>query len=342
MSPTPVTLVNASFDSNANGFVYVADAFGTHQASHESGSWSSTGGSIGGGLQVSFGSAKAMTISGMSAGWEDSFNLVTATDVTLTFQYKLTQTPNYATNEFSQVLVSIDGTLVGTGGHTYVDQITGDGSGGSSLTTGWQTVTLDLGVLSAGTHTLILGGYNNLKHAVGDTTTVNLDNVTVATNPGGQAASAGASAPMNTAADGAASHPSGLLSGENAGGSHAASADATANGETESACGSALKPSDVLDFHSDGIHSDGIHSDGIHSDGIHTDGIHTDGIHTDGIHTDGIHTDGIHTDGIHADDDHGHPAAPSAAVAPPVFAAPDLLASLFEHAQAAAQAAHAG
>ena len=113
----------------------------------------------------------------MSGGWQTSFNVGTASTGTLTFRYNMTLAPDYESDEFGQVLVSVDGTLYGAGGNDYVAQITGDGNGGASQTTGWQTFTVDLGTLSPGLHTLTLGGYNNKKTFNNESVDVRFDNV---------------------------------------------------------------------------------------------------------------------------------------------------------------------
>ena len=300
LAATPVTLISSNFDGNSGGFSYLDDAFGTSQPAFESGAWGSTGGSPGGALQITLGGVSKLNATGqagMSAGWEDHFNLSTPTDVTLTFEYKITQTPNYSAKDFGQALVSVDGVLIGTGGHDYVDQINGNGSGGISLTTGWKTVTIDLGVLSAGSHTLTIGGFSSQANTNSEATTVAFDNLSLATNPGGLAASAGASAPSGAAADSSGgSHLIGALANDDAPGTSHDAAGAPVAGT--GAVTNDLRPDDVLDFHGDGIDAAGAH---------------------------------------------GHAAA-----APPTFAAaahfivPDFLASLNEHAQAVAHAAHGG
>jgi len=44
---------------------------------------------------------------------------------------------------------------------------------------GWRQVTINLGVRSAGAHTLTLGGFNNRKDASNERTTILIDDVTV-------------------------------------------------------------------------------------------------------------------------------------------------------------------
>jgi cysteine-rich repeat protein len=119
----------------------------------------------------------------MSGGWQRSFSLPAAADVSLVFRYLLEQSPTYESDEISQLLVSIDGGLVGTMGNDYVVQLTGDGQGGvgQPRSTGWQTQSLDLGSLGAGAHSLVIGGYNSKKTLSDEVTGLWIDDVGVHT-----------------------------------------------------------------------------------------------------------------------------------------------------------------
>ena len=99
----------------------------------------------------------------MSGGWVQSFNLTSDAKITLSFNYKLTQTPDYETDEYSEVLLLMDNVLVGQGGNEFIAKITGNGNWGDLITTSWQQVELDLGMMPAGEHKLVIGAYNNKK-----------------------------------------------------------------------------------------------------------------------------------------------------------------------------------
>jgi len=197
----PVTLISETFDSDAGGFAYRDDAFlGTSKPAYESGTWVSSGGVSGGALDISLGGINNANVSGMSGGFDHGFALSGFTDMVLTFTYNLTQSPHYEPNEFSQVLVSVDGVLYGTNGNAYVDQISGNGNGGPSISTGWVTVTIDLGVLAAGDHTLTIGGYNNHKDSRNESTDLAIDDVNLSTNPGSGTLALDATAPQGASA----------------------------------------------------------------------------------------------------------------------------------------------
>ena len=119
----------------------------------------------------------------MSGGWQVPFNLVSAADLQLSFQYNLTLTPGYESNEYGQVMVSLDGTSLAGAGPDYVIQLNGDGNGGLPTTSGWLLFSTSLGTLSAGSHTLVIGGYNNLKTYADESTEVLIDDVLVGEPP---------------------------------------------------------------------------------------------------------------------------------------------------------------
>jgi hypothetical protein len=100
----------------------------------------------------------------------------------LTFRYKLTQSPEYESDEVSQMLVSVNGLLYGQAPNDYVTQVAGNGSGGSNVTTGWRSFQVTL-TLPAGNHTLIIGAYNNKKNSSNESTTALIDDVMLTTVP---------------------------------------------------------------------------------------------------------------------------------------------------------------
>jgi len=169
----PVTIFSANFDSSNQSFSYLDNTFrGTTQSSYASGT------RTGGALQVLLGGINNTTVNGMSGGWQRTFTLAAAATVKLTFSYNLSTGTDYDADEFSQILASIDSTLRGTAPNDYIVQLTGNGNGGATETTGWQTFQVSV-PLAAGNHTLTLGGYNNKKNTTSERTTILLDNVTL-------------------------------------------------------------------------------------------------------------------------------------------------------------------
>ncbi len=181
ISAPAATLLSALFDSGTDGFLYQDDTFpGTSQPGYASGNYQPTGGHSGGSLHVTLGGVDNSDITGMSGGWTYPLNL--SSDVSgavLTFRYRLQQSANYEFDEYSRMLVSVDGMLYDRGSKDYVDHVGGDGDGGIVKETGWVQHQVYLGALTAGPHTLILGGYTNHKNASNESTDIWIDDVVI-------------------------------------------------------------------------------------------------------------------------------------------------------------------
>jgi hypothetical protein len=94
------------------------------------------------------------------------------------FRYRLNQTPHYESDEVSQALLSVDGRLISTvATQDFLAQIRGNGNGGANIGTGWRSVNVDLGVLAAGAHTVVIGGFNNKKTHSDEQSRVFIDDV---------------------------------------------------------------------------------------------------------------------------------------------------------------------
>ena len=181
----PIKVFN--FNDSVEGFVYLDDAFrNTNQPIYASGSYTSSNGfGGGGGLQVIVGGINNNSINGMSGGWENTFELSDISQVTISIRYRMTQNPNYESDEFSQVLVMVDNIQVGSGGNDYVTQINGNGNGGSARTTTWKLFQANVGTLNVGNHTITVGGYNNKKTYNDESTEILIDAVVISTVEGG-------------------------------------------------------------------------------------------------------------------------------------------------------------
>ncbi len=166
--------IDAHFDSSADGFAYADDLFrATTKPAYASGALLASGGFTGGALQVLLGGLDGSNVSKMSGGWQRSFSLASATPLILSFRYQLIA-GNIDSDEWGQMLVSVDGVLRGVSPNDYVVQVIGNSG---IITTGWQQVQIDLGTLSAGTHVLALGDYLNKKGSSNETVEVRIDDV---------------------------------------------------------------------------------------------------------------------------------------------------------------------
>ncbi len=180
--PPAGTIIDADFSSGLNGFGYVDDAFrGTSAPSYADGVHQN------GRLEVTLGGQDNTAIYGTSGGFVRTFTLAQPATVSLELEYSLAQSCAYETDEQSEMLVSFDGTLVGRYDDV-VDRVVGNGNdcpGTSS--SGLFFHTMDL---AAGTHTIMIGGYNDKKTAADEVTTAIIENVLLTTDSQCVAASA--------------------------------------------------------------------------------------------------------------------------------------------------------
>lgn len=164
------TLVSANFSTGAQGFVYNDGVFSADNASYYN-QYYESGSSSGGNLSVTLGGIDSHDKTDMSGGHSINFNVDDAGDGTLTFSYRMERNANFESNEDGTVIVSIDGVDYEVATHQ------GDGDGGSNYDSGWQTITLDVGELSSGTHTLTLGAHLEGKTTSDEAMKVSFDNV---------------------------------------------------------------------------------------------------------------------------------------------------------------------
>jgi hypothetical protein len=171
------TLFSSTFDTLTDGFRFIADAFGTNQPAYAAGSFVDQGGVGGGGLRVVVGGVDDAAVADMSGGWRRSFYLGSPQAVSLRFDFNMTQTAEYESDEFSETLVRIDNEQI-----ISIAKITGDGPGGTPISTGPASRTVDLGCLPAGTRAVTIGVRNNKKTRANQSTELLLDNVVVRAN----------------------------------------------------------------------------------------------------------------------------------------------------------------
>ena len=186
------TPIDATFPGGASeGFSYLDDTFyGTSNSAWAFGSTLSGGGQGGdGALRVTLGQqSNGQDVDDMSGGWRTSFSVpsgATAVSVQVTFRARITSFSE--TNEFVQALLSVDGTLYGSGGAgtalASIDGGSGNGSGFES--TGWQTRTLSVPA-TVGNRVLTVGGYLNQRTVNNEYAQVDIDRVLVTVSiPGG-------------------------------------------------------------------------------------------------------------------------------------------------------------
>ena len=163
-------VLSVNFDSGDDGFVYGDDTFyDTNRPQYASGDYTAVGGTSGsGGLHLALGNVDSKAVlDGMSGGWTGNFYLDNATDVEVSLDYRLIMR-QFDTDECAQVLAKID-----DGPVEVLEELCGRGKD-----TGWQTTTF-MQSLSAGDHTITIGGYNNKKTGPREAADIYFDNVEI-------------------------------------------------------------------------------------------------------------------------------------------------------------------
>ncbi len=199
-------LIDASFDTSSEGFGYLDDAFrSTNEPAYANGAFDAAGGFSGGGLRVDTGAIDDEDILGMSGAWSSSFTMSAEATVQLSLRYNLTLGGEHEDDELAQVLVSVDGQLLGAGGSDFVVQLIGDGQDSApDQTTGWQTFSANV-PLGAGNHTLRIGAYHSKKTLADEFAFARFDDVVLALenrapvliNPGDQTSVLGSSVSLS-------------------------------------------------------------------------------------------------------------------------------------------------
>lgn len=158
------TIFNAGFGTGSDGFVYGDDRFeGTSKPAYASGNYVASGGYSGGGLRVLLGGVDDSTVVGMSGGWSRGFSLSSASLVRVSLRYRLVLQGTYEGDEFGKALVSIDGVLHSPDGTGVLWQFWGDDPQTNVIKdSGWRQAVFDVS-LSSGSHTVVVGGFNNKK-----------------------------------------------------------------------------------------------------------------------------------------------------------------------------------
>ena len=164
------TILSSDFTTGVDSFVYLddntdqlagndTDGDVTVTGSHQTGD----GGDADGALQVAIDTTA--THASASGSYSKAFNVVGgATGVQLDISYRHFHDINNETGEWSRVHVMIDGYYYNAASGSsnaggaevtyYLSQLTGEGA---VADTGWVSLTINIGTLSAGSHTLTLG-----------------------------------------------------------------------------------------------------------------------------------------------------------------------------------------
>jgi Ca2+-binding RTX toxin-like protein len=178
-----VTLISTTFNAGLESFAYADNAFGGSGGAYVDGARTTTDGSGGNGaLQIVFDGTNATASGTMSGGFSRGFTATDAVENTiLEFDYRVIREGTYETTEDGYVYVAIDGINYGVGVNDYISKFESDGND-PQYDTGWVHITLDLGTLAAGAHTITVGGLVEGKNAADEDTTIRFDNIVIASN----------------------------------------------------------------------------------------------------------------------------------------------------------------
>lgn len=176
--------VSAGFESGTDSFSYTDGTFGSSGSSNSYASGTRitsdayTGNAS---LEISLGGINNNSITNMSGSWDLGFTLVSAmSDAVLTFAYRVldavVDSDPFDSGEDLHLYAEIDSTQYGTGGNNHFFEILGNDAG-ASYDSGWQTVSIDIGALSIGAHTLSIGGLLDSKTWTSEEYDVRFDDV---------------------------------------------------------------------------------------------------------------------------------------------------------------------
>ncbi|MBN2023268.1 MAG: lamin tail domain-containing protein [Pirellulales bacterium] len=175
-APTSPTF---GFDLGPEGFTYLDDAYGTVLPDKAAGAYKPTGGYNGGGLSVLLGPGESPSLGASSGAWTHTVTMPAAGTMVLTMRYRMILGGGLETDEFGEVFFTVDGAPKGTDVNGSLLHRAGNGSATPSADdTGWLLTQFHVS-LTAGTHVLTLGGYNNQATTANGYVEVRFDQITV-------------------------------------------------------------------------------------------------------------------------------------------------------------------
>jgi len=171
-------LLKTDFDSHADGFSYVDDAFNdTDRGDLAAGSYLPSGGVSDGGLHVQLGPHS--TGESTSGAWSRTFDFARGDMLNVSLHYRMIMGEGFESNEFGEVILEIDGTRFGSAANGSLIHTTGDGNGGGNYDSGWHSTSFSVAP-PPGEHTITIGAYNNKATSDDEFVEVFFDNLTIA------------------------------------------------------------------------------------------------------------------------------------------------------------------
>ncbi|WP_424933919.1 CAP domain-containing protein [Amaricoccus macauensis] len=174
-----------TFDGGKNSFTYEDDLFGDGDSGkYARGTYKEESGRDGA-LFIRLGGQDDKDVEDLSGGWKKTFKLEEEGVAEITVRFKLTANANLEEDEFGAVRLALDGEAHGVDGKNYLAKLSGDGEGGSQMSTGWQEATISLGTLEAGKHELDIGGFMNAKTSKTEKVKILIDEISLDVDPEG-------------------------------------------------------------------------------------------------------------------------------------------------------------
>lgn len=164
-----------TFDSGFEGWAYYDSFFGGGNAAYTDGvHTSSEGGESNGAIELISGGVDNSTRSFLANGIERDFTKTSATsDAFIEFSFRMVHDEEFDDYDFYNLFYQINGATAND-----MFQFQAYDNDGGDKDTGWQTFRLELGQLSAGTHTISLGGFLYEKDSVLEESRIFLDDIT--------------------------------------------------------------------------------------------------------------------------------------------------------------------
>ena len=135
---------------------------------------------------VTLGGIDNSDIDDISGGWSRVFQLARPNDITILISFQLQVSKTFATSEISEVLCSLDGDLLRNGSDEFLAQLSGNENSrmlqqdsSRFKFVGFKDVILSAKNVTAGNHTLVVGGHLTRKTFNDEVTIIRFDEVQV-------------------------------------------------------------------------------------------------------------------------------------------------------------------
>lgn len=172
---------NEDFNGGTNGFTYGDGGFGGTDPSGDNHAFGQyyTGFNTGGSVYVYTDGVNNTPETNISGQWTNTFTLAQdETNLSVNFDYRAYHAPTNSAGEDMQIYVEVNGVRYGLDGNDFVAEF----AGGTATTNNFINVNVDIGDLTAGTHTISFGILKTASNSAGDDSYVVFDNLDIGRN----------------------------------------------------------------------------------------------------------------------------------------------------------------